>query len=59
MKLVDFDALRAKEKRDFARKILREYADPPEGGVLIPRTWVEENLAQLIRNAELLWASSP
>lgn len=53
MKAADLEAIRAEEKRNFARKMLRDYADPPEGGVLVPLAWVEENLADLIRNAEL------
>lgn len=33
--------------RDGARKILADYEQPPEGGTLVPRIWVEENRAEL------------
>jgi hypothetical protein len=39
--------------RHGARKILRDYADPPEGGTLVPRGWVEEN-----RDALEAWAQA-
>jgi hypothetical protein len=39
--------------REGARKILRDYADPPEGGTLVPRGWVEEHMDELRVTAEL------
>lgn len=39
--------------RDGARKILAEYDNPPEGGTLVPRAWVEENLLELRVVAEV------
>lgn len=39
--------------RDGARKILKDYADPPEDGTLVPRGWVEENMLSLTIAADL------
>jgi hypothetical protein len=39
--------------RDGARKILADYDSPPEGGTLAPRSWVEENRADLEVWAEI------
>lgn len=33
--------------RDAARSILAKYDNPPEGGTLVPRAWVEEHLDEL------------
>jgi len=33
--------------RDGARSILAAYDNPPEGGTLVPRGWVEEHLDEL------------
>jgi hypothetical protein len=38
--------------REGARKILADYENPPEGGTLVPRAWVEENRAALDVAAE-------
>jgi hypothetical protein len=38
--------------RDGARNILRDYDNPPEGGTLVPRAWVEEHLPELRAVAE-------
>jgi len=39
--------------REGARKILDEYDNPPEGGTLVPRGWVEEHLPELRVQAEV------
>jgi hypothetical protein len=33
--------------RDGARRILAGYDNPPEGGSLVPRGWVEEHMDEL------------
>lgn len=44
---------RAVAMRDGARKILAEYENPPEGGTLVPRIWVEAHMAEVRAMAEL------
>lgn len=39
--------------REGARKILKDYADPPEGGTVVPRAWVEENMLSVVIAADL------
>jgi hypothetical protein len=39
--------------RDNARLILDRYDNPPEGGAMIPRGWVEEHMDELRKAAEL------